>query len=133
MLASASADALDHRLPGRERDRVRRTGESGGLCSDGRAVMTSGGLAGDEAARWAAVARVRADHPRWVVIWSSLRGEFQARPLFRAPRDTVAAGLTPEDLVAQMTAIRAAAPRRAVVLPGRSPVPAGCKIGSEGC
>jgi hypothetical protein len=74
--------------------------------------MTSGGPGTDESARWEAVARVRADHPGWVVIWSRLSGEFQARPLFRAPKGTVAAGPTPETLIAQMTAIQAAAPRR---------------------
>lgn len=53
-----------------------------------------------------------------------LRGEFQARPLFRAPRGTVAVGATPGELIAQMTAIRAAAPRRVGTLPGIAPRPA---------
>ncbi len=79
--------------------------------------MTSGGPASDEAARWGAAARVRADHPGWVVIWSRLSREFQARPLFRAPKGTVAVGPTPETLIAQMTAIQAAAPHRPGALP----------------
>jgi hypothetical protein len=79
----------------------------------------------DQALQWEAAAQVRADHPDWVVIWAQLRGEFQARPLFRAPRGTVAAGRTPADLVAQMNAIKAAAPHRAPALP-----PAGSTPGS---
>jgi hypothetical protein len=71
--------------------------------------MTAGGPGTDEAARWEAAAQVRADHPGWVVIWAQLRGEFQARPLFRAPRGTVATGQTPADLIARMTTIQAAA------------------------
>lgn len=81
---------------------------------------------GGEAACWEMAARVRADHPGWVVIWSPFSGEFQARPLFRAPSGTVAAGRTPADLIAQMNIIRAAAPHRAPALspPGRVPGPA---------
>jgi hypothetical protein len=93
--------------------------------------MTSGGLASDEAARWEAVALVRADHPGWVVIWSRLSGEFQARPLFRAPKDTVASGPTPADLIAQMNAIQAAAPHRAEPPPGRASSSADFQIRSE--
>jgi hypothetical protein len=73
--------------------------------------------ADDEAARWKTAAQIRREHPRWVVIWSQLRGEFQARPLFGAPRGTVAVGPTPDDLIAQMNTIQAAAPRRADLLP----------------
>jgi hypothetical protein len=64
-----------------------------------------------DAARREAAAQIRRDHPDWVVIWSPLSGEFQARPLFPAPRDTVATGLTPGQLTTRMQAIRPAAPR----------------------
>jgi hypothetical protein len=64
-----------------------------------------------DAARQEAAAQIRRDHPDWVVIWSALSGEFPARPLFPAPRDTVATGTTPGQLTARMNAIRRAAPR----------------------
>jgi hypothetical protein len=67
----------------------------------------------DDAARSADAAQIRREHPRWVVIWVARKGEFQARPLFRAPRGTVAVGVTPDELTAQMDAIWRAAPRRA--------------------
>jgi len=65
----------------------------------------------DDQARWAAVARVRKERPGWVVIWLARKREFRARPLFRAPRDTVAAGATPEELTARMEEIQRAAGR----------------------
>jgi hypothetical protein len=65
----------------------------------------------DEAARWEAAARIRRDHPRWVVIWCARKGEFQARPLFRAPPDAVASGTTPEELIVQMDRIQRASER----------------------
>ena len=70
----------------------------------------------DEAARWEAAAQIRGDHPRWVVIWCAPKGEFQARPLFRAPPDTVVSGATPEELIVQMDRIQRASerPRRRV-------------------
>jgi hypothetical protein len=66
---------------------------------------------GDDAACWEAAAQIRRDHPGWVVIWSVRKGEYQARP-FRVPRDTVAAGATPEELTARMDEIKQAARRR---------------------
>jgi hypothetical protein len=64
-----------------------------------------------DAEHQAVAAQVRRDHPDWVVIWSSLRREYQARPLFPAPRDTVATGGTPGQLTNRMKALRQAAPR----------------------
>ncbi len=32
----------------------------------------------DDAVRWETTSQVRREHPRWVVIWSTLREEFQA-------------------------------------------------------
>jgi hypothetical protein len=66
----------------------------------------------DEAACWEAAKQVRRDHPGWVVIWSARKGEYQARPTFRAPRGTVARAAIPEELTAQMDPIGQAARRR---------------------
>ncbi|MGO9079019.1 MAG: hypothetical protein ACLQDY_08235 [Streptosporangiaceae bacterium] len=68
---------------------------------------------GHDAARWEEAARVRRDHPGWVVIWSRLHGEFRARPLFRAPPGTIAAATTPDGLIAQIDEIENARPSRA--------------------
>jgi hypothetical protein len=71
------------------------------------------GPADAEAARWEAAKQIRADYPRWVVIWAARKGEYQARPKFRAPRDTVARAGTADDLTAQMDAIEQARRRPA--------------------
>lgn len=69
----------------------------------GRAANEPTGSPGtDEATQWETGARVRADHPGWVVIWSRNRGECQARPPFRATKGTVAAGPTPVRLPARL-------------------------------
>jgi hypothetical protein len=65
----------------------------------------------DDQARWAAAAQVRKERPGWVVIWLARKREFRARPLFRAPPDTVAAGATPEELAVRMEEIQQAAGR----------------------
>jgi hypothetical protein len=65
----------------------------------------------DDQARWASAAQVRKERPGWVVIWLARKREFRARPLFRAPADTVAAGATPEELTARMEEIQRAASR----------------------
>ena len=46
-----------------------------------------------------------------MVIWLARKREFRARPLFRAPPDTVAAGATPAELTARMEEIQRAAGR----------------------
>ena len=55
--------------------------------------------------QWHLAARIRAESSGWVVIWSARKDEFQARPLFRAPPDTVAVGKSPEELASQMLVI----------------------------
>jgi hypothetical protein len=55
--------------------------------------------------QWRTVARIRAKSSDWVVIWIARKDEFQARPLFRAPKDTVAVGASPEELAQRMLAI----------------------------
>lgn len=67
--------------------------------------------AADEAARWAVAAQIRRDHPGWVVIWVAHKGEYRARPLFRAPPGTVASATTPGELVTRMDEIQQAAGR----------------------
>lgn len=69
--------------------------------------------AGDSAARRETAAQIRRDRPGWVVIWSARRGEYQARPLFRAPRDTVAAAASHPELIARMDHVEQARPARA--------------------
>jgi hypothetical protein len=61
--------------------------------------------------QWQLVARIRAQTSGWVLIWSARKGEFQARPLFRAPMDTVATGHTPEELAERMLEIEVRAGR----------------------
>jgi hypothetical protein len=66
----------------------------------------------DDAACWEAAARVRRQRPGWVVIWVARKGQYQARPLFRAAPGTVATAVTPEGLTAQMETIQQAARSR---------------------
>jgi hypothetical protein len=61
-----------------------------------------GDAPGDEASRQEATAQLRREHPGWVIIWSARKGEYQARPLFRAPPETVAAAPAPEALTSQV-------------------------------
>lgn len=77
-------------------------------------VHVDPGQSENEAAQWEAAARVRQERPGWVVIWLARKGEFRARPLFRAPPDTVAIGATTEELTAQMDQIYQAAGRPAI-------------------
>ena len=56
----------------------------------------------DDAERWQVAARLRREHPRWVVIWLSSPGVYRAYPLLRARRGTVLSGHTPDQLAAQM-------------------------------
>jgi hypothetical protein len=71
----------------------------------------------DEAVRWETAAEVRRARPGWVVIWSKLRDEYQARPLFRTPKDTVASAATSEELITQIDAIQQAAKRNPSQVP----------------
>jgi hypothetical protein len=59
----------------------------------------------DQAGRREAAAQIRRDQPRWVVIWAARKGEYQARPLFRATPRMIAAA-TPEELITQMRQVR---------------------------
>lgn len=72
----------------------------------------------DDVAQYEAAAALRQERPGWVVIWLARKGEFRARPSFRAPPDTVAIGANTEELTAQMDEIEQAA--RSPKLPARS-------------
>lgn len=72
------------------------------------------GEAGDkDAACKRTAAQLRRDHPRWVVIWAARKGDYQARPLFRATPRMIAAA-TPGELVAQMGCPMFVSPRARV-------------------
>lgn len=84
-----------------------------GSTAPGRRLTQAGQGGADDTARWEAAAQIRGERPGWVVIWVARKGEFQARPLFRARPGTVATAATPKGLTAQMDSIeQAAQPRR---------------------
>jgi hypothetical protein len=79
---------------------------------------------GDDAACWQAAKQLRAQHPGWVIIWLARIRRYRARPLFRAPRDTVLTAQTTEELAAQMDRAEQAARRprtRSRQMPGVRP------------
>ena len=97
---------------GRQADELR--GVRGSGYASGEPTMMDvvpGGqsAAADDAGRRRAAARIRREHPGWVVIWAARAGRYSAYPLFRAPRGTVATAATPDELAAQMDQIQQAA------------------------
>jgi hypothetical protein len=72
-------------------------------------ITPDGQSAADEAGHLRAAARIRREHPGWVVIWVARTGRYHAYPLFRAPRGTALAAATPDELAAQMDQIQQAA------------------------
>jgi hypothetical protein len=66
--------------------------------------------AGDDAGCWREAARLRREHPGWVVIWLARTGCYRAyRRLPGARRDTALTASTPADLAAQITRAEQAA------------------------
>jgi hypothetical protein len=65
-----------------------------------------------EAACWETAALIRRDHPGWVVVWIARKAEYQAWPLFRAPRGTVATAATAQELITRMDRVQQASRRR---------------------
>jgi hypothetical protein len=57
---------------------------------------------GEDARRWREAARLRREHPGWVVLWLDRTREFRAYRLRRARHDRVLTAGTPADLVAQI-------------------------------
>lgn len=53
--------------------------------------------------------RIEADFPYWLVMWGVGSRKFWAYPRFRVPRGTIAKATDPNDLVAEMRSIQAAA------------------------
>jgi hypothetical protein len=59
--------------------------------------------AGDDAERWQEAARLRGEHPRWVIVWLAQAGEFRAYArLPGARRDTALTASAAADLAAQI-------------------------------
>jgi hypothetical protein len=59
--------------------------------------------AGDDARQWREAARLRRDHPRWIVIWLAPIRQFRGYArLPGARRDTALTAPTPADLAAQI-------------------------------
>jgi neutral trehalase len=56
----------------------------------------------DDARNWREAARLRREHPGWVVLWLDRTGEYRAYRLRQARHDSVLAAATPADLVAQI-------------------------------
>jgi hypothetical protein len=77
-----------------------------GAGMTGRPGPAPGGppAAGDDAGRWREAARLRREHPRWIVIWLAPIRQFRAYArLPGARRDTALTACTPADLAAQIT------------------------------
>jgi hypothetical protein len=73
---------------------------------DNPAAATPDSESDDEAARWEAAVQIRRERPHGVVIWLARKGEFRARPLFRALPGTVATGTTSDQLTLQKDEIQ---------------------------
>jgi hypothetical protein len=102
--------------------------------SEGRATVadSTAPKAPDER-QWQTVARIRAQTSGWVLMWSARKGEFQARPLFRAPKGTVAAGRTPEELAARMLEIEVRAGRTTPAAVADGAQPSACDVEDNPC
>jgi hypothetical protein len=57
---------------------------------------------GDDARCWREAARLRREHPGWVVLWLDRTRQFRAYRLRQARHDSVLTAGTPADLVAQI-------------------------------
>jgi hypothetical protein len=71
----------------------------------------------DDAARWREAARLRREHPEWVIIWLARVRQYRAyRRFLGARRDTVMTAATSGELAAQIVkaerAAKAAPPNR---------------------
>ena len=59
---------------------------------------------GDDADRWREAARLRREHPKWVVVWLARIGCYRAyRRLPGTRRDTALTARTPGELAAQIS------------------------------
>ena len=65
----------------------------------------------DDDACWQEAARLRREHPPWVVIWLASEHQFRAyRRMPGARRDTTLAASTPEELAALIAEAESASP-----------------------
>jgi hypothetical protein len=58
---------------------------------------------GGDAERWKEVARLRNEHPEWVIIWLAPTRQFRAYPLSQARRDGALTAATAADLAEQIS------------------------------
>jgi hypothetical protein len=102
--------------------------------SEGRqTVADSTAPQAPEEQQWQTVARIRAQTSGWVLMWSARKEEFQARPTFRAPKETVATGRTPEELAAKMLEIEVRAGRATTAAVADDTQPAGGRFEDKPC
>jgi hypothetical protein len=70
-------------------------------------------LAGDDdAARWREAARVRGEHPGWIVLWLACLGQYRAYPLVQDRHRAIVTAADPGDLAAMIARAEQASPRR---------------------
>ena len=67
-----------------------------------QAAPCGGDMAYDDADCWKEAARLRREHPGWVVIWLGRTREYRAYRLSQARRDIALAAQAPEDLDAKI-------------------------------
>lgn len=106
--------------PGRPLRRV-AAGRRGPTRGDHAQLSDRAGSSGDDAhhrrespddvQRWREAARLRHEHPGWIVLWLARIGQYRAYRL-RGRRDTVLTAPTPVDLVAQIGQSEQEAPGR---------------------
>src|SRR5580692_810758 len=89
----------------------RRLRRDGAQAGEARLVSTGGPQAASEgeAERWREVARLRNEHPDYVIIWLAPTRQFRAYPLKNARRADALTAVTATDLAEQ---ISRAPPRR---------------------
>ena len=67
--------------------------------------------ADDDAACWREAARLRREHPGWIVLWLSRIGQYRAYKLTRGRRETTLTADTPAALAEQIRRAEQAAAR----------------------
>jgi hypothetical protein len=74
--------------------------------------VTGPGTAGDDdAARWREAARIRSEHPGWIVLWLAHLGQYRAYPLVQGRRRAIVTAPAPDELAAQITRAEQASPQ----------------------
>ena len=65
--------------------------------------MSQQQTAGGDADRWREAARLRNEHPDWVIIWLAPTRQFRAYPLKQAPRSAALTAATAAGLAEQIS------------------------------